>query len=121
MIDNWFLEVFIFSFGSLFGANSRHFIFKKLSRFNVKKENRILIINLSAAFLIGLLSQRKEELLFYFLIGFIGSFSTFSTFIYDLFQFSMKRKFKRLTCLFFFNIFFGLFLTYLGYLIANQV
>ena len=61
MIDNWFLEVFIFSFGSLFGANSRHFIFKKLSRFNVKKENRILIINLNAAFLIGLLSQRKEE------------------------------------------------------------
>ena len=121
MIDNWFLEVFIFSFGSLFGAYGRHFIFKNLSRFNVKKENRILIINLSAAFLIGLSSHRKEEFLFYFLIGFIGSFSTFSTFIYDLFEFSIKRKIKRLTTLFFLNILFGLFLTYLGYLLANII
>lgn len=121
MIDKWFLEVISFSFGALFGANSRHFIFKNLSRFNVKKENRILIINLSAAFLIGLSSQRKEAFLFYFLMGFVGSFSTFSTFIYDLFEFSIKRKIKRLTSLFFFNILFGLFLTYLGYLLANLI
>ena len=121
MIDNWFLEVFIISFGALFGANSRHFIFKNLSRLNVQKENRILIINLNAAFFIGLSYQRKEEFLFYFLIGFIGSFSTFSTFIYDLFELSIKRKIKRLTSLFFFYILLGLFITYLGYLIANLI
>ena len=121
MIDNSLLKVFIISFGALFGANSRHFIFKNLSRFNVKKENRILIINLSAAFLIGLSSQRKEEFLFYFLIGFIGSFSTFSTFIYDLFEFSIKKKVKKLTSLVFFYILFGLLITYLGYLIANLI
>jgi len=64
--------------------------------FNIKN---ISIINFIASFLLGILvalklKNDKISLLFY--VGFLGSFSTFSSFVHQLFVLFQKGKFLRL-------------------------
>ena len=57
------------------------------------------IVNFIASFFLGILVALKSidyKILLLFYTGFLGSFSTFSSFIYQLFVLFQKRKFIRL-------------------------
>ena len=64
--------------------------------FNIQSTS---IVNFIATFLLGILVALKSidyRILFLFYSGFLGSFSTFSSFIYQLFVLFQKREFRRL-------------------------
>ena len=94
------INILVISFGSLIGANMRYVMLMKFEYIKLNKVNRILIINIISCFILGLNwplfvhenNHFVQELLILFLFGFIGSLSTFSTFIYDLFELFSKRK-----------------------------
>ena len=70
--------------------------FKKNIGFNIQNTS---IVNFTASFFLGVLVALNfinNDLLMLFYIGFLGCFSTFSSFIYQLFILLMKRKFLRL-------------------------
>ena len=84
---------------STFGLMMRIYIqrnFKKKAGFDIQN---ISIINFIASFFLGILVALNfinNEIMLLFYTGFLGSFSTFSSFIYQLFILFRKRKFLRL-------------------------
>ena len=101
---NNFQDIILVSIGAVFGANVRFVIYQKFKEININGYYIILFINSFSSFLLGLFVSVLSNILFLnftsqlvliFSIGFLGSLSTFSTFVYDLFNSSLKIKFFR--------------------------
>ena len=97
-------EILFVSFGALLGANIRYQICNNLEKkLNLSKDISILIINTFSSFILGLFLSLIEQFRFiysyqivlFFSIGFLGSLSTFSSFVYDLFDLCLQFKFIR--------------------------
>ena len=122
------VEILFVSFGSILGANTRFEILNKLEKFNLSKNFFILIINTFASFLLGLFISLIEQfssfvysyqLLLFFSIGFLGSLSTFSTFVYDLFGAILQFRFFKALKIFFLSLFLGIFFIAFGFYLGN--
>ena len=101
---NNFQDVLCVSVGAVIGANSRFIIYQKMKKININSYLIVLIINTLSSFLFGLfisifpkirMLNFSSQLALFFSIGFIGSLSTFSAFVYDLFDSLLKFKFIR--------------------------
>tara|TARA_B100000242_G_C42666946_1_gene312846 strand:+ start:46 stop:432 length:387 start_codon:yes stop_codon:yes gene_type:complete len=127
MINQNLINLILISFGAVLGANLRFLIVTKISLFGENKAIKVLLANLISSFILGLsipiMSSNNlsynQNLTFLFLIGFIGSLSTFSTFINDLYELTIKKNFKNSTILIFLSIFLGLIFLYMGYLLSS--
>ncbi|WP_032522743.1 FluC/FEX family fluoride channel [Prochlorococcus marinus] len=104
--------------GSTLGLILRIFIqnnFKIIIGFNIQSTS---IVNFIASFFLGIFvalnfTSNPTFLLFY--SGFLGCFSTFSSFIYQLFVLFQKRKFMRLFFHYIEVIMISFLFFYLGY------
>ena len=107
--------------GSTFGLIIRMFIqnnYKINKEFNIQSTS---IVNFIASFFLGILVALKfidHKILLLFYTGFLGSFSTFSSFIYQLFVLFQKRQFMRLFLHYFEVIILAFISFYLGYFIT---
>ena len=85
--------------GSTVGLVLRMFVKYK---FKIKKGfyiNNTSLVNILASFFLGILvalNPINHNLLLLFYVGFLGCFSTFSSFIYDLFVLFQSKQFVRL-------------------------
>ena len=121
------LKIFLIAFGAIIGANIRYFFLRKLDILKYS-EYRLLTINLFSSFILGLLFpffiktnlKIEEELIFLFLFSFIGSLSSFSTFISDFYMLILNNNFKRSTLLIIFSIVLGILFFNFGYLIISN-
>jgi len=108
--------------GSTFGLIIRIFIqnnFKKSIGFDIQNTS---IVNFFSSFLLGILvalNFSNNEILVLFYSGFLGCFSTFSSFIYQLFELFKKRKFLRLFFHYIEVIIFSFLFFYLGYFLIQ--
>jgi len=118
------LKILLIAFGAIIGANIRYFVLRLLAIFKYR-EYRLLTINLFSSFILGLLFpffirtnlKIEEELIFLFLFSFIGSLSSFSTFISDFYTLILNNNFKRSTLLILLSIVLGILFFYFGYYI----
>ena len=122
-------EILLVSIGAILGSNIRFKIYNKLEKLNLRKNFLVLIINTSASFLLGLFLSIIEnlssfiysyQLILFFSIGVLGSFSTFSSFVYDLFNLCLKFKFSRALKLFIVSAFLGIMAFAFGFFIGSQ-
>ena len=93
--------------------------FKKSIGFDIQNTS---IVNFLSSFLLGILVALNfinNEILVLFYSGFLGCFSTFSSFIYQLFDLFKKRKFIRLFFHYIEVIIFSFFFFYLGYFLIK--
>ena len=117
-----FSSISIILLGSTFGLILRIFIqnnFKKSIGFDIQN---ISIVNFLSSFLLGILVALNfinNEILVLFYIGFLGCFSTFSSFIHQLFDLFKKRKFIRLFGHYIEVIIFSFVFFYLGYFLMQ--
>ena len=120
-------DVLLIAFGSLLGANTRFIIYEKLEKVNLSKSYIILSINTFSSFFLGLflsfLSQKSSlsysyELGLFFSIGFLGSLSTFSSFIYDLYDLVIHLKFYRAFKLFIISLTSGILSFTFGFILG---
>ena len=123
-------DILLVSFGAVFGANARFIIYQKLKERNINKYLIILSINTCSCFLLGFflsILPKTEffyfsyQLVLFFLIGFLGSLSTFSTFVYDLFHLIQKFKFIQALKLFALSLSLGIIALLLGFLFATNI
>jgi len=129
MISKNLTSFILISFGGALGANLRFLMITKISFFEKNKPLKVLLVNLVSSFFIGLFIpivlnknlSYSQNLIYLFLIGFIGSLSTFSTFINDLYKLTLKKNFKYSITLIFLSISLGLIFLYLGYLLSNYL
>ncbi len=117
-----FSAITIILLGSTFGLILRIFIqnnFKKSIGFDIQNTT---IVNFISSFLLGILVALNfinNEILVLFYSGFLGCFSTFSSFIYQLFELFKKRKFLRLFFHYIEVIIFSFMFFYLGYFLIQ--
>ena len=123
------VEIFFVSLGSILGANIRFEFHKKLEKFNLSKGFVILIINTFASFFLGLFLSIIEksssfiysyQLVLFFSIGFLGSLSTFSSFVYELFDLCMRFKFFKALKVSIFSVSLGIISFAFGFLLVNE-
>ena len=117
-----FSSISIILLGSTFGLILRILIqnnFKKNIGFDIQNTS---IVNFLSSFLLGILVALNfinNEILVLFYSGFLGCFSTFSSFIYQLFDLFKKRKFLRLFFHYIEVIIFSFLFFYLGYFLIQ--
>ena len=124
-----FNHILLVSTGAVFGVNARFIIYQKLKEININEYFIILAINTFSCFILGLfisiLPKIKSltfssQLALFFLIGFLGSLSTFSTFVYHLFDLCLKFKFFTALKIFSFSFSLGIFALALGSYLGNK-
>ena len=121
------LKIFLIALGAIIGANIRYFFLRKLETLKYS-EYRLLTINLFSSFILGLLFpffiktnlKIEEELIILFLFYFIGSLSSFSTFISDFYMLILNNNLKRSTLLIIFSIALGILFFNFGYFIISN-
>ena len=108
--------------GSTFGVILRIFVrnnFKKKLGFNI---NHVAIVNIFAVlFLGGLLALNftNTNIILFFYVGFLGCFSTFSSFIYQLFILCQSKQYKLLILHYLEVIILSFSFFYLGYYLVK--
>ena len=107
--------------GSTLGLIVRMFLTHISGREKVFSFNTILIVNVLASLFLGIFVALKitnQNLILFFYVGFLGCLSTFSSFIYHLYNLIQERKY--LSLLFYYAEFLVLsFLFFcLGYFIT---
>ena len=126
-LDN-LIDVLFIAFGAALGANTRFLIYQKLEKINLSNNHIILVINTFSSFLLGLFlsfSSQIDSFTYsyqsglFFSIGFLGSLSTFSTFVYDLFDLVLKFKFFRALKLFALSCSLGIIALGFGFFLGN--
>ena len=122
-------EILLVSIGAILGANLRFKIQNKLEKINISKDFVVLIINTFASFCLGLFLSLVDQLraftsyyqlVLFFSIGFLGSLSTFSSFVYDLFDLFLQLKFFRALRLFIMSASVGIIAFSFGLFLGNQ-
>ena len=117
-------SVIFILFGSTFGLMLRIFIRNNLKidmGFNIQNTS---IVNFIACFFLGNLVAiefNKNIFLLLFYIGFLGCFSTFSSFIYQLFILFQKREYMRLIFHYFEVIILSFICFYSGYYLIQII
>jgi len=117
-----FSSIGIILLGSTLGLTLRIFIqnnFKKRIGFDIQNTS---IVNFLSSFFLGILVALNfinNEILVLFYSGFLGCFSTFSSFIYELFILFKKRKFIRLFFHYIEVIILSFLFFYLGYFVIQ--
>ncbi|MBO6972765.1 MAG: CrcB family protein [Prochlorococcus marinus CUG1434] len=117
-------SIIIVLFGSTFGLLLRMFIQNNLKinlGFNIQNTS---IVNLISSFFLGILVSLNflnNNILFLFYIGFLGCFSTFASFIYQLFVLFQQRKFMRLFFHYIEVILLSFICFYLGYCLLEII
>ena len=85
--------------GSTLGLIVRMFIKYISGREKVFSFNNILVVNVLASLFLGILAClniTNKNLILFFSVGFLGCLSTFSSFIYQLFNLIQERKYLSL-------------------------
>jgi len=86
-----------------------------------------LIVNLTGSFLIGLIGGIMEYRIipvpfrYFFLIGFLGAFTTFSTYMFETFNLIHTSDYIDAAVYFISHNFFAIILVFLGFLVSSFI
>lgn len=124
------LKILLVGTGGFFGAVSRYVVSGWVHNIFNKPvfPYGTLAVNILGCFLIGLLNgifETREifnpELRLLIFIGFLGGFTTFSTFGYELFSFLRDSQFLSTAINLVLSIVLGVFAVWLGHLISKLI
>ena len=122
------IEILIVSFGAILGAYLRYCIVTHIAKFNTYRKHSILLINIASSFILGLSFSVfdglpfKDEIIpfkLFFFIGFLGSFSTFSSFILDVFNSFLDKNYREALFIATLSVFGGIVFLLFGYSLGS--
>ena len=104
--------------GAAIGAPARFLIDQYFRKFTDKPIGTFTV-NIAGSFLIGLAYSSTEHLHDFLAIGFAGAFTTWSTFMVDIFLGYELKRYRLVTLNLVGSVIFGVIAAYLGYLLAS--
>ena len=122
-------DILLISCGGALGANTRFIIYKRLEKVNLSKYSITLLINTFSSFFLGLFLSILSDISYlsysyqlglFFSIGLLGSLSTFSTFIDDLYNLFSQLQFYRAFKLFIISLTLGILAFAVGFLLVMR-
>ncbi len=112
------MNILLIGLGGFLGAISRH----ACSSFIKSQPYKVMLVNLLGCFFLGFLSTKIIDLRLRMLvfIGFLGSFTTFSTFISDNYNLMNSKDLALMGFNIFIQIFLGLIVFHFGNQLSNH-
>ena len=104
--------------GAAIGAPARFAIDQYIRRFTSKPYG-IFLVNVIGSFVIGLTYTKTESTYDLFAVGFAGAFTTWSTFMLDIYLGFELKRYKEITVNLVMSLGFGLAAAYLGLQLAS--
>ena len=104
--------------GAAIGAPARFAIDQYIRKFSSKPYG-IFLVNVIGSFVIGLTFNKTETVYDLFAVGFAGAFTTWSTFMLDIYLGFELKRYKEITVNLVMSIGFGLAAAYLGLQLAS--
>jgi CrcB protein len=112
------MSVLIVALGAAVGGPLRYAIDQYFHKFTAKPVG-IFLVNTLGSFFIGFTYVNSKHLHDLFAIGFAGAFTTWSTFIIDIYLAWELKRYKDALINLFGSLIVGLFAAYLGILLAS--
>jgi CrcB protein len=112
------MNTFLVILGAAIGAPARFLVDQYFRKFTEKPVGTF-VVNIAGSFLIGLAYSSTEHWHDFLAIGFAGAFTTWSTFIIDIFLGYELKKYKVVAVNLVASLVFGLLAAYGGYLLAS--
>jgi fluoride exporter len=116
------IEIICFiGIGGFFGAISRYWVSQQLGKLNVKLPIATFVVNIVGSFLLGFIigSHLSERITVLFGTGFMGAFTTFSTFKLDIIKLLDKKEQKVAILYIVMTYIVGICSAWIGLLIGN--
>ena len=110
-------NVFLVILGAAVGAPTRHAIDQYIRKYTTKPYG-IFAINILGSFLIGLTYGKSEHVHDLLAIGFAGAFTTWSTFMLDIYLAFERKLYKEATLNLTISLAIGLFAAWAGMQLA---
>ena len=104
--------------GAAIGAPARFAIDQYIRRFTSKPYG-IFLVNIIGSFVIGLTFNMTEQVRDLIAVGFAGAFTTWSTFMLDIYLGFELKRYKEVTINLVMSLGFGLAAAYLGLQLAS--
>ena len=104
--------------GAAIGAPARFAIDQYIRRFTSKPYG-IFLVNIIGSFVIGLTFTKSESTYDLLAVGFAGAFTTWSTFMLDIYLGFELKRYKEITINLVMSLGFGLAVAYLGLQLAS--
>ena len=104
--------------GAAIGAPARFAIDQYIRKFS-NKPYGIFLVNVIGSFVIGLTFNKTETVYDLFAVGFAGAFTTWSTFMLDIYLGLELKRYKEITVNLVMSLGFGLAAAYLGLQLAS--
>lgn len=112
------MNFLLVALGAALGAPAR-FLIDARFRTITDRPFGIFAINVTGSFLIGLTLSTSEQWHDFLVIGFLGSFTTWSTFMLDLYLGFELKKYKEVAINLTASLFFGLLAAWCGLHLVN--
>ncbi len=120
-------SLFLLGLGAIIGSSLRFLIIYKWNSHYMNSYLRMIFVNSLASFSLGFIVSLEKRLAdsyyspltLFFSVGLFGSFSTFSSFIWEVFDNLMNHNWSKSLIIIFTSIFAGLSFAYAGYHLAN--
>ena len=104
--------------GAAIGAPARFAIDQYIRKFSDKPYG-IFLVNVLGSFVIGLTFNKSETVYDLFAVGFAGAFTTWSTFMLDIYLGYELKRYREITINLIMSLGFGLAAAYLGLQLVN--
>ena len=112
------MSVFYVILGAAVGAPARFAIDQYIRRFT-RRPYGIFLVNILGSFLLGVVFNSGEDMNALFAIGFAGAFTTWSTFMLDIFLAYELRRYKEAGLNLVLSLGFGLLAAWCGLQLAQ--
>ena len=112
-MNTWYVVL-----GAAIGAPARFAIDQYIQRFTSKPYG-IFLVNVIGSFVIGLTFTKSESTYDLLAVGFAGAFTTWSTFMLDIYLGFESKRYKEITINLVMSLGFGLAAAYLGLQLAS--
>jgi CrcB protein len=112
-VNTWYVIL-----GAAIGAPARFAIDQYIRRFTSKPYG-IFLVNVIGSFVIGLTYTKTESTYDLLAVGFAGAFTTWSTFMLDIYLGFELKRYKEITINLVMSLGFGLAAAYLGLQLAS--
>jgi CrcB protein len=104
--------------GAAIGAPARFVIDQYIRKFSDKPYG-IFLVNVLGSFVIGFTFNKSETVYDLFAVGFAGAFTTWSTFMLDIYLGYELKRYREITINLVMSLGFGLAAAYLGLQLVN--